>query len=159
MVREREEFDDEDDDDYEVGPDQRTYEHLKCGGQTVVSGGDYEHISNPMRMCTGTYCCTCQGMVGLNQVVWADTGEKVSDDRARLRRTLPGVLKAWAYGLGFAIGGVLGAVVGAAIGAANPGKSMAGFVAGGAVVGAMLVGFVGGMILKSAYGLDFRRMK
>src|SRR5579884_1737289 len=86
-----------DDDDDDRGPDirrrpstrGRVYVHRRCGGMTEVSGGDYTHICDPFRPCTGTYCCRCAGFVSLDDVFWADTEEPISEYRVRLREETP----------------------------------------------------------------------
>jgi len=88
-------------------PHGRVYEHVRCGGLTEVTEGDFTHICNPFRPCIETFCCQCSRHVPLNEVNWADTQEVVSAYRKRLRRATPMLIKLWRYGLGVLGGGFL----------------------------------------------------
>jgi hypothetical protein len=142
-------------------PTGRVYVHDRCGGFTQVSGGDYTHICDPFWPCTGTYCCTCADFAPLHEVRWADTGEPVSDYRARMRAETPGLLKAWRFGLGALPGGALGALLGwlAAVISRVPENQGLGFTIVGGIVGAILCYVVGAMILTRAFGMDYRRIR
>jgi hypothetical protein len=67
----------------------RVYFHEECGADTRVSGDDYVLLECPFRPVTATFCCGCRKLVSLRVVCWADTGEPVSDYRARLAATVP----------------------------------------------------------------------
>jgi hypothetical protein len=62
----------------------RVYKHPACGGSTTISGDDFVVLECPFRPVNSTYCCGCQKFVPLEAVFWADSGEKISDYRARL---------------------------------------------------------------------------
>src|SRR5262249_56662353 len=70
-------------------PDARAYVHRACGGSTVISGDDFEQLSDPFRMITGTFCARCGRMVGLREVFWVDTGEAVARPGTGGGRTPP----------------------------------------------------------------------
>jgi hypothetical protein len=155
--------DDEEDDRFRRGrtPDGRAYLHHRCGGQTLVSGGDYTHICDPFWPCTGTYCCGCSRIVPLSEVEWIDTGEPISEYRSRLAAETPALLKVWRYGVGFVLGGVIGTIFGLLIGllAQVRQRELTGFGIGGALIGAFVIYFVGTLILNRVYDIDYRRMK
>lgn len=142
-------------------PTSRTYVHIRCRGATTVGGGDYTHICDPFWPCTETYCCTCQGFAPVGDVVWMDTGERVSEYRSRLRANTPLALKFWRYGAGFLIGGGLGAFAGQAVAASfqAPPKETIGCVAVGGLLGAILVYLIGTMVLNQVYKIDYRRIR
>ena len=73
-------------------PNLRPYVHKKCGGATVVTGGDFELVVNPFNLMSQTYCASCQKMVDLDAVAWVDPGEKLSAYRRRLRAETPMLL-------------------------------------------------------------------
>jgi hypothetical protein len=153
---EREELEDE-----EETPNGRTYVHRGCGGATHVSGGDYTHICDPFWPCTSTFCCGCNSFVPLDDVAWANTGEKISKYRSRMRSETPGALKAWRFGVGFLIGGAIGVGVGllCAVLANMPRQRTTGFLIVGGLVGAFVVYLIGTMILNRVYGIDYRRKR
>lgn len=68
---------------------QRVYRHVRCDGETVVSGDDYVCLENAFRPVSGTYCCTCQDFAPLDQVFWVDTDENVADYRRRIYDSVP----------------------------------------------------------------------
>jgi hypothetical protein len=70
-------------------PDSRPYVHDRCGEVTVVSGGDFSRLANPFTFVSQTYCASCQRMVGLRSVAWADTAEPIAAYRRRLRGAAP----------------------------------------------------------------------
>ena len=146
-----------DDDEFDEMPEGRAYVHDKCGGVTVVSGGDFTHICDPFRICTGTYCCTCQGFAPLEQVRWVDTDEVVADYRARLKEGTPEALKVWRSGVGCAVGLVFGLLVGLLIYlVAKPRGHIAWFLG---VAGSLIVAIVGSLILEAKYKIDYRRKR
>lgn len=162
--RKYEDDDDDLDDEDELPPldgESRPYVHTGCGEGTVVSGGDYSHICNPFRICTGTFCCGCQGFVSLDSVVWADTGEKVSKFRARMRTLTPLPVKLWLWGPGLLPGAVVGAPIGLLLGFLfkwDMKGTILATLACAAVVG-ILVYLVIGAILKSVFGIDYTRTR
>jgi hypothetical protein len=64
-------------------PESRTYRHVKCGNDTVVSGQPFEVVSNPMSSMERTQCASCGAMFPISEFVWSDTGETISDYYAR----------------------------------------------------------------------------
>jgi hypothetical protein len=99
-------------------PDSRAYVHRACGGTTVVSGADFEKLSDPFRMITGTFCARCGRMVGLREVFWADTEEAVGEARDRWRTDCPPAVRRLNAPLGCWLSLVLGGLGGAALGCA-----------------------------------------
>jgi hypothetical protein len=142
-------------------PKGRVYVHSRCGGQTRVSGGDFIHICDPFRPCTGTYCCQCAGFAPLNEVIWADTGEAVSHYRSRLRRETPWVIKIWRYGLGILVGGVIGAAIGLIVGliAQVPQHQIMSYPITGGIAGALIIYLIGIFVLNGVFGIDYRRSR
>jgi hypothetical protein len=62
----------------------RDYIHSTCGGVTRISGDDYVILECPFRGVSGTYCVTCEKGVPLEEVAWADTGQKISEYRKEI---------------------------------------------------------------------------
>lgn len=62
----------------------RWYVHQKCGAETGVEGDDYERMANPLNFISRTYCTQCQSVFGVEEFVWKDTREKISDYNARV---------------------------------------------------------------------------
>jgi len=62
----------------------RDYVHTACNGTTCISGDDYVIIECPFRRVTHTYCATCNRAVPLDEVKWADSGERISDYRKEI---------------------------------------------------------------------------
>lgn len=158
-------FDDEDDFEEPApgrgAPTGRVYVHKRCGGQTLVSGGDYTHLCDPFWPCTATYCCECADFAPLSEVRWADTKEPLSRYRSRLRRETPGLIKAWRYGVGLLPGAIPGAVLGLAVALAAqaPRGRASGFALLGALLGAVVCYLLGIPILNRIYDIDYRRMR
>lgn len=125
----------------------------------MVSEGDFTHICDPFHTCNGTYCCECSDFGPLDEFAWADTGERISDYRARLEKATPGLVKAWRFGLGLLLGGVFGAMVGyiAAVVTRQPDLTV--YPAVGGIIGALFGHGIGGPILNAMYGIDYRRMR
>ncbi len=71
-------------------PESRTYRHLKCGNETVVSDQPFELVSNPMSSMEETQCSTCNAMFPMSDFEWADTGESISDYYARHTKNATG---------------------------------------------------------------------
>ena len=99
-------------------PDSRTYVHQACGGSTVISGDDFEKLSDPFRMITGTFCAKCGRMVGLREVFWADTEEAVGEARDRWRTDCPPAVRRLNAPFGCWLSLVLGGLGGVALGCA-----------------------------------------
>lgn len=91
--------------------DSRPYRHVACGGVTMAEGKTFQIICDPLMPLVQIDCDQCEAEIKLKDLAWADTGETLSDYRRRLRETLPGFVRAWAMGMGFAIGGIIGAIV------------------------------------------------
>ncbi|MDB5338861.1 MAG: hypothetical protein JWN70_4480 [Planctomycetaceae bacterium] len=64
-------------------PESRIYRHLKCGGDTTVSGDSFEFASNPFSNMSHTWCATCNGFFRVAEYEWSDTREKITDYYAR----------------------------------------------------------------------------
>lgn len=64
-------------------PESRTYRHVECGSETVVSGQSFEVVSNPMSSMERTMCTACNAMFPIGEFEWADTGEGLADYYAR----------------------------------------------------------------------------
>jgi hypothetical protein len=62
----------------------RDYIHTKCKRATKVSGDDYVMLECPFRPVTHTVCAACRETVPLNEVEWADSGQRISDYRKEL---------------------------------------------------------------------------
>jgi hypothetical protein len=129
----------------------RTYRHLTCGEETWVSGDIFKNLSNPFLLCGGTHCSWCRLNGRLWAFEWSDTGETISDRRARLWRECPAMVKVW----GLLIGPILAAALGAGIGAAVTARPL------GAVDGALAGWVMCALVLpsqlaKRVWGCDFR---
>jgi hypothetical protein len=70
----------------------RAYVHYGCGTETIISGGDFKQICNPLTLCIETYCCGCSDYVTLQTVAWTDTGETIAAYRNRLRAATPKII-------------------------------------------------------------------
>jgi hypothetical protein len=64
-------------------PESRTYVHEKCQGLTEVRENSFEEMSNPLSDVPRTWCTVCDGFGPVAEFAWADTGEKITDYRAR----------------------------------------------------------------------------
>ncbi len=127
----------------------RVYVHGRCGGATEVSGDDFTMLTDPFGFVSGTYCCGCSSFVGLREVRWADTEERVSDYRARLRREAPVGLKLFRWVAGPAGGGLIGLLCGLPFGVVGPLIGLA--------VGVGLGYFVAGPLLAGViWKIDYR---
>ncbi len=71
----------------QAAPESRTYRHVKCGQDTVVSGQAFEVVSNPMSSMERTQCSSCGEMFPITDFAWSDTGETISDYYARHSRS------------------------------------------------------------------------
>ena len=68
-------------------PESRTYRHLQCGAETVISGQAFEVASNPLSDMTRTWCNHCNAFFPVTDYQWSDTGEKISDYYSRHSRS------------------------------------------------------------------------
>lgn len=89
----------------------RVYVHNGCGGETVISGNDFDRLANPFGFGGSTLCCACRRYVRLKDVAWADTGEPISEYRRRLRSSAPLSLKLFGWLFGPVLFMAIGAVV------------------------------------------------
>ncbi len=64
-------------------PESRTYVHEKCQGVTEVRENSFEEMSNPLSDVPQTWCSVCEAFGPVSEFAWADTGEKITDYRAR----------------------------------------------------------------------------
>lgn len=64
-------------------PESRTYRHVQCGNDTLVSGQPFEVVSNPMSSMEQTQCSSCGAMFPISDFEWSDTGENLSAYYAR----------------------------------------------------------------------------
>lgn len=142
-------------------PTRRVYVHTSCDGETCVAGLDYIHICDPFWPCERTYCCTCARMVPLSEVYWADTRERISEYRKRLRSQTPATLKAWRYGLGFVAGAAFGAGVGLLVSMMDqaPQNRADGYMLVGGLVGGIVCYILGTLLLNRRFGIHYRRMR
>ena len=62
----------------------RNYIHTTCKRATKVSGDDYVMLECPFRPGTHTVCAACREAVPLDEVEWADSGQRISDYRKEL---------------------------------------------------------------------------
>jgi len=62
----------------------RNYIHTTCKRATKVSGDDYVMLECPFRPVTHTVCAACREAVPLDEVEWADSGQRISDYRKEL---------------------------------------------------------------------------
>jgi hypothetical protein len=60
-------------------PESRTYRHVQCGNETLVSGQSFEVVSNPMSSMEQTMCSACGKMFPIADYEWCDTGENLAD--------------------------------------------------------------------------------
>jgi len=114
----------------------RVYIHSKCGQGTCVNEHHFVGLCNPLSLCTGTYCATCEGFAPLHEVAWENTGETLRDYRKRLLKSVPLFWRLWGMGLAAVVGAGLGAAIGYLIKA--DAASTIGGAAGGAVFFYML---------------------
>ena len=64
-------------------PESRVYRHLTCGGETTITGSPFGVITDPLASMWRTWCGNCNGFFPMDQYVWSDTGEKITDYWAR----------------------------------------------------------------------------
>ena len=102
-------------------PDNPTvYLHKACGASTSISQDVAARISgDPFSFIPATLCAGCRRYVGLNSVLWKDTGENVSAYRARLRRQMHPLRIAVRFLVGPLTCALLTAAVGAVVNLRN----------------------------------------
>lgn len=133
-------------------PTSRTYVHSRCRGATIVSGDDFESLANPFRFSSGTMCATCNKIVPIKQVAWADTGESIADYRRRIRSETPVSHKVVAWLIGPVLLGLIGGAIGYAI---KPGDTKALVI--GAITGALTyLGVFVPLVTRLLFGVDYR---
>lgn len=136
-------------------PTSRVYQHKRCGDQTVVSGNDFEALSNPFTFSTGTMCASCGKAYSLKEFIWADSGETIAGRRRRLRAAAPASQKLFGYLLGPALFGLIGGVIGQLI---KPGNFPA--IAGGVGGGFALFTFLLlAPLTRLLFNIDYRQVK
>lgn len=64
-------------------PESRTYRHIQCGNETLVSGQSFEVVSNPMSSMERTFCSACNAMFPIADYQWCDTNENLAEYYAR----------------------------------------------------------------------------
>jgi hypothetical protein len=64
-------------------PESRIYVHEKCQAPTEVRENSFEEMSNPLSDVPRTWCTACNAFGPISEFAWADTGEKITDYRAR----------------------------------------------------------------------------
>jgi hypothetical protein len=96
-------------------PESRAYIHEKCQGLTEVRENSFEELSNPLSDVPRTWCTVCDAFGPVSEFAWADTGEKLTDYRARHSARATSVERIFCsrvvwlgtLGVGF-IGGIVG---------------------------------------------------
>ena len=75
---------------FDTPPVSRTYVHAACGRETVVDGGDFRGLCDPVGglLPTTTFCVYCARQDALERFAWADTNETLTDYRRRIRGSL-----------------------------------------------------------------------
>ena len=75
---------------FDTAPDRRGYVHSACGRETVVDGGDFRGLCDPVGglLPTTTFCVHCARQDALDQFAWSDTKETLADYRRRIRGSL-----------------------------------------------------------------------
>lgn len=169
MPRKRRDDDDDDDDEesrfprkyLKQRPKGRSYLHDDCGGETHVKGNDFYNLSHPMVPVTKMRCHGCRRWVELDEIKWADTGERLTDFRRRVGTYVPIVYVLWVRGGGFVPGAMLGGGIGLAIGVfANlnrDGRIVVALL--GAVMLAIAIGVAGRSLMEKIFPLEFRRYR
>ena len=124
----------------------RIYLHRTCRTETTVDGADFCNMSNPMAGMRTTYCVKCEQQFPVDEYVWSDTNELISDYYARYRKKATAADLWWCSNGGLAflagIGSLTGAILGIVIGVnlSLPIGLIAGFVLSivGAIVGVVI---------------------
>ena len=142
-------------------PTSRVYVHRHCGTETIVGDSAFRHICDPFWPCTGTYCCQCDDYSPLHHVRWADTEERISDFRQRMRENTPALVKVWRYGGGLIVGGLIGSApaILAAVLTRFPWQSLICVGIAGMTIGAIATYLLGTLLLNIAFGIDYCRMR
>lgn len=84
-------------DHYTVAPQQRFegslqgvpqfYYHAKCGAHTTMPEEIVRsYLADPFLYNGTTFCCGCHTYVSMRELVWAETGERLSDYMKQLQR-------------------------------------------------------------------------
>jgi hypothetical protein len=138
-------------------PDNPTvYLHKACGASTSISQDIAARISgDPFSFIPATLCAGCRRYVGLNAVLWKDSGENVAAYRARLRRQMHPLRIA----LRFVVGPLTGALVAAAVGAAVNLRNWDLGALLGVLIGLPLGYFVTGIVFQIAWAMSHRKKK
>jgi len=61
------------------GRKQRDYIHLRCGASTTIDGPEFRAMADPLAGMVATYCAQCGDVFSIDQFVWSDTREAISD--------------------------------------------------------------------------------
>ncbi|MEY3176226.1 MAG: hypothetical protein RLZZ436_4140 [Planctomycetota bacterium] len=62
-----------------AGRTERDYTHLRCSQSTTVDGPEFRALADPLAGMVATWCSNCEQNFPLDQFVWSDTQEKVTD--------------------------------------------------------------------------------
>jgi len=101
-------------------PESRDYTHKRCNSDTEVSGPEFEALSDPLANMKRTWCAACEDHFTLDEFVWSDTGERITDYYARHGKNASDLDRFLCSTSGLlliaAIGLILGVIAGAASG-------------------------------------------
>jgi hypothetical protein len=129
----------------------RTYVHRRCNGETTISGPDFEQLTNPFVLTTGTLCCACGKVVRVRDVSWVDTGESVGAYRRRVRAAAPLHVKLLAWLVVPIVVGVIGYLVGRLFPGAGNKNAIVGAITGVLVYLGVFMPFFTRLVLKIDY--------
>jgi hypothetical protein len=62
-----------------AGRTSRDYTHNSCGESTTVDGPEFSALADPLARMVATYCSHCEVAFPLDQFVWSDTQERITD--------------------------------------------------------------------------------
>ena len=62
-----------------AGRTSRDYTHNSCGESTTVDGPEFSALADPLARMVSTYCSHCEEAFPLDQFVWSDTQERITD--------------------------------------------------------------------------------
>ena len=123
-------------------PESRSYRHINCGSQTIVSGESFEVVSNPMSSMEQTRCNLCDAMFPIAEFEWSDTGENIRDYYSRYSvnaTDLQRFLCSKRLMVAFAVAGAIFTIGGVYILVANDDLfTQLMCISGGAMIGAMM---------------------
>lgn len=123
-------------------PESRTYRHIRCKSATQVFGPEYTALSDPLLGMVRTYCAECDELFPLDQFVWEDSRERISDFYARHAAKVSPLGRLFGSRNGLftvaGLGALLGLLSGLLIG------SIAGWLMGAIVI---LIGLIVGTIV------------